>query len=173
MDDTNAWVSYIAQWIKFDVFNFICWYCGGLNKTIVIDRLYQYAQKLNYCRICAKIQPSRRSKADKSQFKFNTDLIKSLNHANDNDDDDAKHTTYEIGNLVRYELIACKYKTFAEEILLNAVYNMSLSVWNHYLQKAKTWLTINIDLINNASKCKVSEETNVVFGICQYEPIDI
>eukprot|EP01084_Bolivina_argentea_P240215 403630_1 len=50
---------FIAEWINFEFYNFRCEYCGHINKTIMIDRVYQYSKTMDSCRICNKRQLSR------------------------------------------------------------------------------------------------------------------
>eukprot|EP01083_Nonionella_stella_P019860 55124_1 len=50
---------HVVTWINFEFYNFVCNYCQHINKTIMIDRVYQYSKTMDSCRICNERQASR------------------------------------------------------------------------------------------------------------------
>eukprot|EP01084_Bolivina_argentea_P173485 300502_1 len=73
----------IVKWINFEFYNFQCEYCQHINKTIMINRVYQYSKSLNLCRACNKIQPSR-ARGEQNQFNIQDVLKhKSLNNVSE------------------------------------------------------------------------------------------
>eukprot|EP01083_Nonionella_stella_P146593 461274_1 len=37
---------------NYKLYDFKCFHCGHINKTIVIDRMLEYAIRLTHCRLC-------------------------------------------------------------------------------------------------------------------------
>eukprot|EP01083_Nonionella_stella_P318545 1164958_1 len=83
----KQYTPFIVEWINFDFYNFQCEYCRYVNKTIMIDRVYQYAKTMDCCRVCNKCQMSR-VMDNKPQFN-----MKSAIHAKEFDINE--HSQYE------------------------------------------------------------------------------
>eukprot|EP01084_Bolivina_argentea_P006149 11640_1 len=67
--------SHISEWINFEFYNFRCEYCKHINKTVMINRVYQYSKTMDSCRICNKRQMSR-TKNNHPQFDIRKTLKK-------------------------------------------------------------------------------------------------
>eukprot|EP01083_Nonionella_stella_P190263 704683_1 len=63
----KAYKVFVIEWINFEFYNFKCIYCHHINKTIMIDRVYQYSRTMDSCRICNKKQMAR-VRTDQPQF---------------------------------------------------------------------------------------------------------
>ena len=67
----KTYKKFITEWINFEFYNFQCDYCQHINKTIMIDRVYEYSKTMDSCRICNKKQIAR-IQNNEPQFDINT-----------------------------------------------------------------------------------------------------
>eukprot|EP01083_Nonionella_stella_P269388 911391_1 len=57
----------VAAWINFEFYNFECNYCHHINKSIMVDRIYECSKSLDSCRMCNQRQISRNTN-NRAQF---------------------------------------------------------------------------------------------------------
>eukprot|EP01084_Bolivina_argentea_P263630 446280_1 len=55
----NTYKTFIQQWLLHDFYNIICSHCGGVNKSIMINRIFNYSSTLRNCRTCGVIVRKR------------------------------------------------------------------------------------------------------------------
>eukprot|EP01084_Bolivina_argentea_P297674 512879_1 len=176
---SSRYKIYVIQWLKFEFYNFNCCYCGSTNKTIMINRVFQYTKTLNYCRLCSKLQPSKANNEQQNVYDLNQIFrnqqrvsSKSIYDIDSNEEvksDSDGFKVYNSGKLIRYHASSPKYSSFAEEVVLNSVCPIAYNQWNECLEEAKK----NKNKIWTDGENVFSSETNQYFGIEQHEAIDI
>ncbi len=171
--------KYIIKWLQHELYNFKCIDCGYINKTIMINRIYEYSITLNYCRFCNKLQESRiKQNPNQAKFDMNIAIQQKLkqqytHHMNDGyiyaaNDKNKKYPIYYVSPAVRYLSINPKYSSFAQEILLNRMYSLDQTEWNKWLEIGKKLYDKYVEL-NELE----SNQTNIDYGIERYEQIGI
>ena len=164
----DQYFRYLKEWISMELYNFECWHCGSTNKSIMVDRIYRYSQNMIYCMMCSRIQPGRRKNSRKERIVLNIDSIPTRYDAQDAVTDEAV-SVFQSGNLMRYSVHSPKFKSFAEELLLNEVYHLNLSQWFECLERARRWLRQNQHTVQR----RRSQIHDVKFGIFRGENVDI
>ena len=159
---------YLKQWISMEFYNFECWHCGSTNKSVMIDRIYRYSYNMVYCRTCSRIQPGRRKQSAEKQIVLNIDSIPTRYDQQDDVPED-EETIFRCGNLVRYTVHSPKFKSFAEELLLNDIFHLNPSQWFQCLERAKKWLRENQPTVQQQR----TSFSDVKFGIFRGDNIDI
>eukprot|EP01084_Bolivina_argentea_P138640 244038_1 len=158
--------KYIIEWISFEFYNFECIDCGYINKTILINRIFEYAMHLNYCRVCHRTRYS---------YNKHNETIETIKHENINNNRQIQsskqtgtyYTKYTSGISINYTILSPKYGSLMQEILLNDISSMSKESFNNFLNKAKNTLQNKIEIIPK------STESNQDFGIFKNDIIGI
>ena len=166
--DKKQYLRYLKDWISMELYNFECWHCGSTNKSIMIDRIYRYSQNMIYCMMCSRIQPGRRKQSAERHIVLNIDSIPTRYDQQDDVPED-EGTVFQCGNLVRYTVHSPKFKSFAEELLLNAVFHLNPSQWFECLERAKKWLQENQSVVQK----RQTRLSDVRYGIFRGDTIDI
>eukprot|EP01084_Bolivina_argentea_P275239 469345_1 len=165
----NEYKRYIIEWICFELYNFKCNVCGHINKSILINRMFDYSVNLKHCRLCH----NPRLKGDKNVANLATAVRKKQIQ-------DVVYPTrqqnstfcikYECGIPIRYVVLKPKYKSLAEELLLNDIKSISKDLWGKYLHDA---IALHHKLKNNLAIAAFSTELDRDYGISNNEMIDV
>lgn len=134
----------------------------------MIDRIYRYSQSAMYCMTCSRIQPGRMKQNGKQLSLLNIDRIPTRYDPQDEVTED-EETVFRCGNLVRYSVHSPKFKSFAEELLLNEVFHLNPSQWSECLKRAKKWLQENQWTVQQ----RRSMISDIKFGIFRGDTVDI
>eukprot|EP01084_Bolivina_argentea_P138639 244034_1 len=163
--------THIIAWVSFELYNFQCNTCGHINKSITIDRIFEYAIHLNHCRVCHCQRSSKNenvvdfsvSAKNKKAQNIKPELVK--NNFQNEEKEESKNVQYEYSTLIRYDILKPKYGSLAEEIALNSIVSIPIQ---SYLEKAKT-----LHLQMKTSEYVITTKENREFGLSSNETIGI
>eukprot|EP01083_Nonionella_stella_P079973 219527_1 len=175
-EDRTSFDSYIKEWVSFELYDFKCFHCGHLNRSILIDRMFEYAIRLSHCRLCHY----KRGSKDEIAVDFNasqddckapspSDVItgycgklKPETHS--------ELVSYKSGVSMRYTVLRPKYGSLVEELRLNAIRNISKEKWDDYLKEA---IALHTQLEKDHTNAAFSSDNNVDYGISHGQLIGV
>eukprot|EP01084_Bolivina_argentea_P275238 469344_1 len=181
----NIYKDYIVDWISFSLYNFTCIKCNHINKSILVDRIFEYAVNLHHCRVCnhprspndvnvVDLENVVKSKQNMGNQDIDLRAMTShdLSKISSFRDDGTYYEKYECGIPIRYTVLKPKYGSIAEEILLNDIIRLKIRAFKKYLKEAQS-------IHFHAQKLKQTEanisatECSRDFGIYQNECIGV
>eukprot|EP01083_Nonionella_stella_P066811 176256_1 len=168
--------NYINQWVSFELYDFQCFHCGHINKTILIDRMFQYAIRLTHCRLCHY----KRGSEDEIAVDFNASEDRSLSTPRSDiitsycgklkQEIHPEFLQYQSGISMRYTVLRPKYGSLAEELRLNAIRRVHKEEWNKYLQEA---ITLHSKLKSDPGNAAFGSDRDVDYGIDERQLIGV
>eukprot|EP01083_Nonionella_stella_P022304 61692_1 len=163
--------TYIEDWLHFDFYNFVCGSCQCLNNTIMIHRIFHYAAKSIFCRVCGVYEMDPERKLSKpSMYRQCVDLYEDperkegANRYTQTQDDE--YSNYEMGNFIRYNVLSPRYESLFRECTLNEISAVPKAHLDQYLEDAKI-------CHENISFIVVCTTHSKNYGMTQYAPIDV
>eukprot|EP01084_Bolivina_argentea_P223319 377873_1 len=157
----TVYKKYIVEWIAFELYNFEC-ECGHVNKSILIDRMFQYAINLNHCRLCHRERLPMQYVAPSNNTMQNIEMNTKMDAKYD--EEDGIYPQYQSGVSIRYNVLKPKYASLVEEITMNSIMRIQRQTFNDLLKQAQI-IYARLKQENKIEITAVSEEHNKYFGI--------
>eukprot|EP01083_Nonionella_stella_P066812 176260_1 len=168
--------NYIRQWVSFVLYDFKCFHCGHINRSILIDRMFQYAIRLTHCRLCHYKRGSKDEIAvdftasqDNSKRIPRSDIITSY-CGKLKQEMHPEFPQYKSGISMRYTVLRPKYGSLAEELRLNAIQSIRKEDWDKYLQRA---MELHSKLEKDPANTALSNNSDEAYGISERQPIGV